>query len=150
MEVILMYKKEQFKKISNEDMGFFFFLEMPFYATSNECMKKCLEIKRKIQILKQKKEINEDRYQLLMKKFLKSSSILVDFEKRTKYLHLLKIRSFCAQKRNLEDVNKYHCNRVFPWMIFKVVIKREEHVLEIDILSGIIKLTNCLSTKISH
>jgi hypothetical protein len=35
-------------------------------------------------------------------------------------------------------------------MIFKVIIKRDEHVLEIDMLSGIIKLTNCLTTKVSY
>lgn len=143
-----MYKKEQLRRISNEDMGFFFFTELPFYATSNECMRKCLEIKRLIQRMKMKKEINDDKYSLLMKKFLKSSSVLVEREKRMRYLHLLKIRAFCSQKLTLEDVNKFHCNRVFPWMIFKVIWKREEYALELDCLNGIMKLTNAITTKL--
>lgn len=148
MELINMYKNEELRKTSNEDMGFFFFTELPFYSTSNECMHKCLEIKRKIQKLKMNNEINEDKYSLLMKKFLKSSSILVEQKKRMRYLHLLKIRAFCSQKQKLEDVNKSWCNRVFPWMIFKVIWKREEYVLELDCIQGVLKLTNAVTTKL--
>ena len=38
MELLYMYQNKDLKKTRNGDLGFYFFLEVPFFATTNECI----------------------------------------------------------------------------------------------------------------
>lgn len=57
---------------------------------------------------------------------------------------MIKIRSFCNQLNTLEKTRKLHCNRVFPFMLFKVLNEKNiPHILDIDCIAGRLKVVNC-------
>ena len=89
-----MYKAGFIKIQSRPDLGFFHFADMPMYSSSNELRKACLYQQHRIEEMMEKKEAPQEIIQLLMKKLLKSTAILNNTDKREKYLHFLKIRSY--------------------------------------------------------
>ena len=93
--------------------------------------------------------IPEKTKSFLKEHFYNSCRILGNLRLRNQYLDNLKIRSFCNQLSRVSNfIDAYQCGRVFPWMIFKVLHQKTEHILEVDCVKQYLKLTNCVSKKI--
>lgn len=148
MEQVQMYRDGSLKLQSRPNMGFFYFVDMPLYSTINELRKACLYQKHRLDEIRQEGTVSEETINQLNKKLMNTTAILTDSNKREGYLNLLKIRAFTNQITNLDKIRSYQFSRVFPWMIFKVKVGKELHLLEVDILMGSVKLTSCNDYKV--
>lgn len=150
MELLQMYKNRHLKMNNKPDLGFFYFVEMPIYSSTNELRKACWYQKKLLMQLQNSGKEKEDTLKALNKKLLKSTAILTDCNKRERYLHFLKIRGYINQLSVLDRIHSFQMGRVFPWMIFKILVKENRFILEIDIVGGFIKVTNCQENKVDR
>lgn len=150
MEVVHMVKDGNARIQSRENMGFYYFIEMPLYSTINELRKACLYQRTRLEAMRQdpKLMMSPEQYTLLNKKLLKTCEVLTDNNKREKYLHLLKIRTYVNQVTNQDKIQSFQHGRVFPWMLFKIMIEKVLYTMEIDLLAGAIKVLSTVDAKI--
>ena len=142
-----MHMDGSLKMQSRPDLGFYYFLDMPLYSSTNELRKACLYQSKELD--KTRGKLSDESWELLRKKLMKSTAILSDHSKRERYLNFLRVRAYINQVSNLTQIQSFQYSRVFPWMIFKIKSSKGSQVLEVDLLKGFIKVTSCEDHKVS-
>lgn len=146
-----MYKAGHLKMMNRPDLGFYYFLDMPLYASTNELRKAVQYQKKVLEDMKHLPEIsgNHELYGSMYKKLLKAAAILTDPKKRERYLHFLKVRAYINQVSVITQIYSFQFGRVYPWMLFKIRNGKQAAIMEIDILFGCVKVTNVGDGKIA-